>query len=338
MTVVTPYEPTDEAAVDEAHRIVAAAQAVDLPDIPAPDRAEFGLDVAHPPHGNQVVRALARQDGVAVGHVWIRMPQLDNTENASGELVVDPAHRRRGVGRALLAYARRVALDHGRRRLISSTVGALPGGPARSTAGAAFAAAVGAQAALAEVRRRQDVTALDRAALAALEAEARARSSGYRTVTFHGAVPEEYVADVARLESRLIGDAPMGDLIVEAEKVDGERLRQIERIRAARRRRQYHAGAVHEPSGRLVAWTMIDLGPSETWHAWQEITIVDPDHRGHRLGLLVKVENLRYVLAHEPALRAIDTWNAAANDHMVSINAQLGYQPVDAWTDWQLTI
>ncbi len=96
--------------------------------------------------------------------------------------------------------------------------------------------------------------------------------------------------------------------------------------------------AVHEPSGQVVAWTLIDLGPSADWHAFQQITIVDPAHRGHRLGLLTKVENLRWVLHHEPALRVIDTWNAAENRHMITINEQLGFRPVDAWTDWQLTI
>ncbi len=43
---VTPYDSTDEAALDAAHRVVAAAQAVDLPDLPVGDRAEFGLLVA----------------------------------------------------------------------------------------------------------------------------------------------------------------------------------------------------------------------------------------------------------------------------------------------------
>ncbi|MEV4710569.1 GNAT family N-acetyltransferase [Micromonospora sp. NPDC049374] len=335
---VTPYESTDEAALDEAYRVVAAAQAVDLPDLPVGDRAEFGLLVVHPPHGNVIHQALARRDGEVAGHLRMRLPQLENTGIATVELTVDPAQRRRGVGRTLLAYARKVAAEHGRERLIGETPGPLPDGPGREAPGAAFAAAAGAQAALAEVRRRLDTTRLDQAALTALHDAARARAAGYRTVAWRGPVAEEYVVDIARLESRLLTDAPMGDLAIEAEQVDAARLREIERIQRLRGRRRYHVGAVHEATGRMVAWTMIDRGPSTPWHAWQEITIVDPAHRGHRLGLLVKVENLRHALAHEPALAAIDTWNAAANDHMISINEQLGFRPVDAWTDWQLTI
>ena len=73
-------------------------------------------------------------------------------------------------------------------------------------------------------------------------------------------------------------------------------------------------------------------------HAWQNVTIVDPDHRGHRLGMWIKVANLRYLMAHEPAVRAIDTWNAASNTHMIAINEAVGFRPVDAWGMWQQEI
>jgi hypothetical protein len=42
-------------------------------------------------------------------------------------------------------------------------------------------------------------------------------------------------------------------------------------------------------------------------------------HRGHRLGLIIKIENLRYARQHRPGLRAIDTFNASANEHMLDI-------------------
>ncbi len=335
---VTPFEPSDETALDDAYRIFAAAQQADAPDVPAGERAEFGLIAAHPPYGSLIHRALARRGGETVGYLWLRLPQLENTDNAYIELFVDPAHRRHGVGRTLLGYARRLVAEHGRKRLIAEVGGTAPGEPDRPTPGAAFAAAVGAQAALPMVRRRLDTTRLDETALATLHDEARSRAAGYRTVAWRGAAPEEYEADVARLGSRLNIDAPVGDLTIEAEKIDVVRLRESERLHALRGRRRYHLGAVHEQTGRLVAWTLIQLGPLTNWYALQEITIVDPAHRGHRLGLLVKIENLRQVLAHEPELRVIDTWNAAVNDHMVAINEQLGYRVAEICADWQLSI
>ena len=50
------------------------------------------------------------------------------------------------------------------------------------------------------------------------------------------------------------------------------------------------------------------------------------EHRGHRLGLLLKTEMLLWLRDVEPAVEAVDTWNAESNDHMVGVNEQLGYR------------
>ncbi|WP_433344949.1 N-acetyltransferase family protein [Micromonospora sp. CA-111912] len=335
---ITPIDPADQSAVDAAYRIRAAADAADVPDFPPLCRRRLEAGLRHPMPGGAPVWALARRDGVPAGYLALDLPQLDNTDNANVDLFVDPSHRRHGVGRALHEHGLRVLRERGRKRVVGMAVAALPDGPERAGAGGAFAAVVGGRPVLAEVRRRLDAARLDQAVLDALLADARPRAAGYRTVRWQGAAPEEYVADVAHLDGRLMTDAPLGDLEWEPERVDVERIRGTERALDARGRRRYHHGAVHVASGRLVAWTLLDVGPSASWHAFQQITIVDPAHRGHRLGLLTKVENLRYGLAHEPELRFVDTFNAAANGHMIAINERLGFRPVDAWTDWQLTI
>jgi RimJ/RimL family protein N-acetyltransferase len=92
---------------------------------------------------------------------------------------------------------------------------------------------------------------------------------------------------------------------------------------------------VHEETGRLVAWTAIGGDRQLDWFAWQGITIVEPRHRGHRLGALVKVANLRWVRAADPALRVIDTFNAEANTYMIAINEAMGFRPLYAWQAWQ---
>jgi GNAT superfamily N-acetyltransferase len=335
---IAPIDPADTGALDAAYRIRAAAQAADVPDFPPLCRRRADAAIRHPMPGIVSVAALARLDGEPVGYANLFLPQLDNTDNATVDLFVHPAYRRRGVGRALLAHGARLLRERGRKRVVAMAVSGLPGGPRRDGAGDAFAAAVGARAALAVARRRLDTARLDRAALDALAADAESRSAGYRAVRWRDYTPEEYAADVAYLEGRLTTDAPLGDLEWEPERIDVARLRETERGLDARGRRRYHHGAVHVASGRLVAWTLLDLGASVPWHAFQQITIVDPAHRGHRLGLLVKIGNLRYALAHEPELRAVDTINAAENAHMIAINERLGFRPVDAWTDWQLTL
>ncbi|WP_279433361.1 GNAT family N-acetyltransferase [Micromonospora sp. KC606] len=339
MTItITIVDPADQAAVDAAYRIAAAALPADLPGLPPYCRQRFEALVRQPMPGLATRLALARLDGSPAGWLRLELPQLDNTENARVELVVDPAYRRRGVGRALHEHGLRLLREAGRKRVVGQAVSALPGGPARDPAGDAFAAAVGARPAVAEVRRRLDTTALDRAALDALAATARGAATGYRAVRWRQTTPEEYVADVAYLEGRMMIDAPTGDLEWEQENIDAGRIRGTERALDIRGVRRYHVGAVHEASGRLVAWSQLTLAASSTWHAWQQTTIVDPDHRGHRLGVLCKIENLEHALAYEPELRAVDTYNAAENVHMIAINEQLGFRPLDAAVEWQLAI
>ncbi|MFG1766587.1 GNAT family N-acetyltransferase [Micromonospora parva] len=335
---IASFDGADRSAVDEAYRIGSAANDADLPDFPPYCRRRFDALFHTPMPGTRSIFALARLDGVPAGYLQLDLPQLDNTENATAELLVHPQLRRRGVGRALHEYGVRLLREHSRKRVVGMAVSALPGGPARSVAGDAFAASTGAQPALAEVRRRLDIGKIDRVALRAALAEARPRAEGYRSVCWQGATPQEYVADIAYLDGRLLMDAPMGDVQWEPEQVDAERIRGNERALDARGRRRYHLGMLHEETGRIVAWTLLDVGASADWHAYQQITIVDPAHRGHRLGLIAKAENLHHLLTHEPAVQVIDTWNAASNSHMVAINEQLGFRPVDSWTDWQLTL
>ncbi|WP_349880106.1 GNAT family N-acetyltransferase [Micromonospora sp. HUAS YX12] len=335
---VTPLDPADRQTLDAVYRIACAAQAVDEPDLPDPCRRRFEAPLSHPMPGIDTRWLVARLGGSPVGWLRLYLHTIDNTENATVELTVDPAYRRRGIGRVLHEHGVRLLREHGGKRLVGSTTAALPGEEDRVFPGAAFAAAMGAEPALADVRRRLDVTGLDRDRLSALLAGARAAATGYRPVRWRDHTPEEYVADVAYLQGRLLVDAPMGELDWEPEQMDAARMRDAERALDARGVRRYNTGVVHEASGRLVGWTQLGLDAGSTDHAWQEITIVDPDHRGHRLGLLCKAGNLAYALAHEPALRVVDTWNAAANRHMIGINEQLGFRPAAGSVDWQLTI
>jgi GNAT superfamily N-acetyltransferase len=333
---VTPFDPSDATSADRAYEVCRAASLADIPDFPAPPREYFFGSLRHPWPGERLERALGWIDGKPVGYLELMLPERDNTENAAAELYVMPSHRRRGVGRALHQHAVTVARAAGRRRLVGSTVETLPGGPCvHDGAGRAFAAALGAHPALPEVRRRLDLDAVDGRRLDELVAGAWRRAAGYRLVRWQISAPEQYLDDIAYLDGRLLTDAPMGDLEWEPEKVDAEHVRDIESALAARGRRDYHTGVVHEASNRLVGWTMVAMRPGIAWHARQGITIVDPDHRGHRLGLVAKIENLGFARAHEPGLTTVDTFNAAANEHMIAVNDALGFRPVDAWTEWQ---
>ena len=147
-----------------------------------------------------------------------------------------------------------------------------------------------------------------------------------------------YLARAAYLDGRLLLDAPMGDLEWEPQQVDAGRLRAVEQAVKARGRRPYHTGAIHEATGELVAFTLISMDASGPDHAWQNITIVDPEHRGHRLGLIIKLANLARTRREEPELAVVDTWNSVGNDRMIAINEAMGFRPVDRTVNWQLGI
>jgi GNAT superfamily N-acetyltransferase len=335
--VVTPLHPADDDAVARAYDIRAEAWAADNPDLPPYDRRIFVAGLRHPLPSDEKRYALAYLDGVAAGYLELRLPQRENRENAVVVLVVRPAYRRRGVGRALYDHAVRLLRALGRKRILAETFTRNPDG-APTGAGDAFAAAMGAHIALTDIRRRLDLTTLDEAELDRLLAEGRARAEGYSVVTWVGATPEEHLADVAYLNSRLTGDAPTGDITWEPPAPDTTRFREFEATQAAQGWRWYNCGARHDATGRIVGWTAIAVSSGCDWHAWQQITLVDPGHRGHRLGTIIKIENLRHVTAHQPALRVIDTFNAQANSHMISINEALGYRAVGGVTNWQAVL
>jgi GNAT superfamily N-acetyltransferase len=303
----------------------------DTPDIPFASLADFRAALNNPIPGYVTERYLAMIDGVPAGTLELRLPQLDNLENADVEVRVLPSCRRRGVGRALYDCALGRVRELGRKRIFGETVANHPDG-------AAFATALGASAGLAETRSRLDLDTADHDRLADLLAGAWSHAEGYRLVQWVGAAPDDLVDDVAYLDGRFNLDAPMGDLDVEAEKIDADRVRAGEEMSRLRRRITIHSGAVHTASGRLVAWSMLAGVIDIAEHLWQNITLVDPAHRGHRLGLIIKIENLRYARQHRPGLRAIDTFNASANQHMLDINLAMGFRPVDAWTQWQQTV
>ncbi|MGN6723945.1 MAG: GNAT family N-acetyltransferase, partial [Marmoricola sp.] len=89
----------------------------------------------------------------------------------------------------------------------------------------------------------------------------------------------------------------------------------------------YHALALWEDE--VVGFTTVSVAGSDRSKGYQWGTLVAAKHRGHRLGLALKVANLRQIQQHEPQMRAITTWNAESNGPMISVNEQLGYVAVE---------
>ena len=68
---------------------------------------------------------------------------------------------------------------------------------------------------------------------------------------------------------------------------------------------------------------------------FQSGTLVLPSHRGHRLGLALKLANHRQLQAVEPAPRLVHTYSAEENTPMIAVNTRLGFRPVELSDEWQ---
>lgn len=271
--------------------------------------------------------ALARDGhGRVVGAVQVMLPRWDNAHLATLEVTVDPGYRRRGLGRRLFALGERRVRDHG--RSVLTLVGF------DTPAANAFAKATGMEFAYQEVYRRQDLTGLDWDRLDREYAKASSHATGYDLLRLPGAVPEEFVDEVVRMTAA-INDAPTGDLAIEDEVFSAERIRAFETALSARGARSYRLVARERATGVFAGHTMVEVVPEAPWCAGQLDTSVLKAHRGHRLGLLLKLGALYWLREEEPQLRAVDTSNAVTNAHMIGINEAIGHRVVASSFEWQ---
>ncbi|WP_411373924.1 hypothetical protein ACLH0K_12675 [Arthrobacter sp. MPF02] len=95
------------------------------------------------------------------------------------------------------------------------------------------------------------------------------------------------------------------------------------------------AAALHRETRELVAYTVLNWRPAVPASIAQQDTLVAGDHRGHRLGMLIKLANLRRAQARWRSARSILTWNASENQHMLAINIALGFKPAGYEGEWQ---
>jgi GNAT superfamily N-acetyltransferase len=258
--------------------------------------------------------------GEVAGWYYLILPERENRDRAYLYLTVRPASRRRGIGTALLRHAAGRTEAAGRQMLSS--------GAFQGSAGAAFAAGVGATAGLVEARRVLVLSKIPAGRLAALRAEASRAAAGYSLVRWDGRTPDEYLARYAEVENAM-GDAPH-DEGEEHSVWDADRVReQIDDIRERTGRHIRTLAALHDASGEMAAVTAVEEDPDNPAWAHQLLTAVIRKHRGHRLGLLVKVAMLDWLAEADPGLERIVTGNAAINQHMISINEDLGYEPLE---------
>jgi hypothetical protein len=200
-----------------------------------------------------------------------------------------------------------------------------------------FLRAAGARLAMVEKRRRLVLPPADPERLRRLAVTAERASSGYRLVQWTGPTPPRWRAELAPLVASMSTDAPMGDLTVEPKHFDADRIAERDAAAVA-------SGvcsvvtAARAADGHLVAYTDAATCVVKDGFASQGDTLVARAHRGHRLGLRIKLANLDLLLRENPEVRAIDTFNADDNRWMIAVNEAIGFVPIEDVEDWELDV
>lgn len=330
-------------AFGEINRLVCDEQ-VGLPDL-APDAAQMlpnwqddtdALDVGF----------VARAGGEIVGIVTMSFAQEADAHAAEIDLLVPSAYWGRGVEEMLLDRAEAEARARDRsvlqiwslhrpeeseRMLVPRTGwGRIPSTPLSDL----FASR---GYVLEQVERNSEYDlGRDPAPLrTALHDAIALAGEDYALLEWDMPTPPELRAGFAAVLARLSTDAPSGDMDFVAEVWDAERVVRREARLLGAGQAVSVAAVRHVPTGTIVAYNELLIAADRTGVTHQFGTLVSKDHRGHRLGTIVKCANLLRWRGLMPESPVVSTFNAEENRPMLDINEAIGFVPVSYAGAWQ---
>lgn len=312
----------------------------DLTYPPEVDLAEYQLQEEEPRR-----LFVAERGGRMVGLGRIEWTLEEGDDAVWVSILVPPAERGHGVARALMRRLVELTRETGRAVMQTWTANVHPvAGDVLvpvSGAGAVDAAAPGPRALLADGWSLEQVERVSRIRLP-MSAEDIARrrtpADAYEVVSWTGPTPAAWETDIALLHSAISVDAPSAGLSIAAEDWSLEHLRARDRMHNTAGRRELTVAAVHRSSGRLAGYSSLDLFDDATRPALQNDTIVLTEHRGHRLGMLLKLANIEILQNVAPDCGAIYTWNAEENRAMLAVNEDVGFVAVAVEGLWKTVL
>jgi GNAT superfamily N-acetyltransferase len=304
----TATEMTDVTnAEDAVANPEAVAQSVDGLRL----RIRHGFDDR--PH--EALWTVRSDEGALAGWGSLELPHWDNPQLALVFCNVHPDARGQGIGTMLLDAQVTAATEHGRSSLL--TFGWKDSHATQFLLSNGFT--VGQQTAM----RRLEPKEADVGTIARLAAEATEKAADYELVWLEGPASPEMLPELQVL-FEAINDAPLDDVSVEPDFFPVERIEGYQRAMVARHQHLYRLLARHRRTGDWAGHTILCVDETRPGYAFQEDTTVREEHRGHRLGMLLKATMLLWMRDAQPALETIDTWNAVSNRHMIAVNEALG--------------
>jgi len=297
----------------------------------------------------------ARVGGEIVGRAEVET--TPRYEDAVAWLLVHvlPDFRRRGIGTALANRIEDIAAAAGRTKLI--TYAASPDAPGdRLPSPTGFGSVplhneevrflLARGYVLEQVARTSRLrlpfvppaspgSAAGSAGSALLAALAAASAAEFALHSWTDHTPERWQADMARLYTRMSTDAPGAGLEEPEDPWTVDRVQDAEE-RESRNPRSFLTTAVeHVPTGVLCGFTTLSVPLERERAVLQLDTLVLREHRGHRLGMLLKLANLERLSRERPGHPSVLTFNAEENRHMLDINEALGFAAIGFEGAWR---
>jgi GNAT superfamily N-acetyltransferase len=287
---------------------------------------------------------VARVGGKIVGRATYETQTGESADTGWVSVEVLAEYRGRGVGRALAERVEAVVAQEGKLKAIAY-IGIQdvdgPRLPSPTGFGSVPLANRDVKFLIARGYSFEQVERLSRLALPVpalrdlVSAATVASGPEYRVVTWHGRTPEKWRGDIAILGTRMSTDAPSAGLEEPEDIWTVERVLEGDDRAEASGLDRLVAAVEHVPTGALVGYTMLAVPPNPTRAVAQYATLVLREHRGHRLGMLLKVANLVHLERVHPGRPSVTTFNAEENRYMLDVNEAVGFVGIGFEAAWR---
>ena len=114
-----------------------------------------------------------------------------------------------------------------------------------------------------------------------------------------------------------------------------ERLREAEAIDRAQGVVKVVAMARHRATGAWAGYSTCLIHRSRPDRGSVGMTLVEPSHRGNRLGIALKLRLHRALRSRFPDVTVIETGNAVQNGPMLRVNRLVGFKPTGHMTTYR---
>ena len=343
---VTLPESIDSPDAADFLRGLEVSNAVEAISFGTPDLAyepEEELPFWKNPHQPQRM-VVAKVDGQVVGEASYETYVGENADSGWLSVKVLPDFRGHGIGTALADHVEGMARADGKPKGIAYTaLQDVPGERIPSPTG--FGSIPAEHPDVRFLQKRgysfEQVERLSRLPLPVADiddrvAEASARSGAdYAVHYWTAATPERWREDIAVLATRISTDAPSAGLEEPEDVWTVERVIEADARNAESPRTRIVAAVEHVPSGHLAGYTVLSAPPQLHRAVSQYITIVLKEHRGHKLGMLLKVANLAHLARVKPGHPSVTTFNAEENRFMLDVNEAVGFVPIGVESAWR---